>query len=98
MAWLRCAASVRGCCKSEYLHLSEPTTFLIIMAQMFMMYGFLVLMRGKDTRFQRLLAWIGRYSFGGYLVHALVIYAIAYVTRPLQLSGWHLPVTLLCSL
>lgn len=77
---------------STYL---KPTTFLIIMAQMLMMYGFLVLMRSKDTWFQRLLAWIGRYSFGGYLVHALVIYAIAYVTRPLQLSGWHLPVTLL---
>ncbi|WP_440117026.1 acyltransferase [Paenibacillus sp. QZ-Y1] len=77
---------------STYL---KPTTFIIIMAQMLMLYGFLVLLRGKDTPFQRLLTWIGRYSFGGYLVHALVIYGIAYVTRPLQLSGWHLPVTLL---
>ncbi|MFC9706891.1 acyltransferase [Paenibacillus sp. NPDC056933] len=77
---------------STYL---KPTTFLIIIAQLFMFYGLLVLLRDKDRPFQRLLAWIGRYSFGGYLVHALVIYGIAYVTRPLQLSGWHLPITLL---
>ncbi|GAB1157522.1 acyltransferase [Paenibacillus illinoisensis] len=77
---------------STYL---KPTTFIIIMAQLFMLYGFLVLLRGKTTKFLSVLTWIGRYSFGGYLVHALVIYAIAYFTRPLQLSGWHLPVTLL---
>ncbi|MCG7384581.1 acyltransferase [Paenibacillus sp. ACRRY] len=77
---------------STYL---KPTTFIIIMAQMFMLYGFLVLLRGKTTKFLGALTWIGRYSFGGYLVHALVIYAIAYFTRPLQLGGWHLPVTLL---
>ncbi|MDR6727010.1 surface polysaccharide O-acyltransferase-like enzyme [Paenibacillus amylolyticus] len=77
---------------STYL---KPTTFIIIMAQMLMLYGFLVLLRSKNTRFQQLFTWIGRYSFGGYLVHALIIYCIAYVTRPLLLTGWHLPVTLL---
>lgn len=77
---------------STYL---KPSTFISIMAQMLMFYGFLVLLNGKNLWFQRLLAWIGRYSFGGYLVHALVIYAIAYVTRPLHLSGWHLPVTII---
>ncbi|WP_342554563.1 acyltransferase [Paenibacillus sp. FSL R7-0652] len=77
---------------STYL---KPSTFINIMAQMFMFYGFLVLLRGKNLWLERILTWIGRYSFGGYLVHALVIYAIAYVTRPLQLSGWHLPVTIL---
>ncbi|MGF9697503.1 acyltransferase [Paenibacillus sp. MABNR03] len=77
---------------STYL---KPTTFIIIMAQMFMLYGFLILLRGKTTKFLNLLTWIGRYSFGGYLVHALIIYAIAYFTRPLQLGGWHLPITLL---
>ncbi|MCP1135597.1 acyltransferase [Paenibacillus polysaccharolyticus] len=77
---------------STYL---KPSTFISIMAQMLMLYGFLVLLHGKNLWFQRLLTWIGRYSFGGYLVHALVIYAIAYVTRPLHLSGWHLPVTII---
>ncbi|WP_145051198.1 acyltransferase [Paenibacillus xylanexedens] len=77
---------------STYL---KPTTFIIIMAQMLMLYGFLVLLRSKNTRFQQLFTWIGRYSFGGYLVHALIIYCIAYVTRPLLLTGLHLPVTLL---
>ncbi|WP_426334226.1 acyltransferase [Paenibacillus silvae] len=77
---------------STYL---KPSTFIIIMAQMLMFYALLALSRNKDLRFRRLLAWIGRYSFGGYLVHALVIYAIAYFTRPLQLSGWHLLATVL---
>jgi len=77
---------------STYL---KPTTFIIIMAQMFMLYGLIFLLRGKTTKFLGVLSWIGRYSFGGYLVHALVIYAIAYFTRPLQLGGWHLPITLL---
>ncbi|CAH1218546.1 acyltransferase [Paenibacillus sp. JJ-223] len=89
---------LRGSGETMNLNIStylKPTTFVIIMAQMLMLYGFLVLLRGQNTRFQRLLAWIGRYSFGGYLVHALVIYGIAYVTRPLQLAGWHLPMTLL---
>lgn len=77
---------------STYL---KPSTFISITSQMLMLYGFLVLLNGKNLWFQRVLAWIGRYSFGGYLVHALVIYAIAYVTRPLHLSGWHLPVTII---
>ncbi|PYE48558.1 acyltransferase [Paenibacillus barcinonensis] len=77
---------------STYL---KPSTFIIIMAQMLMFYGLLALSRDRDLRFRRLLAWIGRYSFGGYLVHALVIYVIAYFTRPLHLSGWHLPITIL---
>ncbi|MBB6023184.1 surface polysaccharide O-acyltransferase-like enzyme [Paenibacillus sp. JGP012] len=77
---------------STYL---KPSTFIIIMAQMLMFYGLLALSRNKDLGFRHLLAWIGRYSFGGYLVHALVIYAIAYFTRPLQLSGWHLLATVL---
>nr|WP_145403537.1 acyltransferase [Paenibacillus xylanexedens] len=77
---------------STYL---KPSTFIIIMAQMLMFYGLLALFRDKDLGFRRLLDWIGRYSFGGYLVHALVIYAIAYFTRPLHLSGWHLLATVL---
>lgn len=80
---------------STYL---KPSTFILIMAQILMLYSFLVLLRGNDGQnlwFGLLLTWIGRYSFGGYLVHALVIYAIAYVTRPMQLSGWHLSVTIL---
>lgn len=77
---------------STYL---KPSTFLIIVAQILLLYGLLLMMKGRSASFLRLLGWIGKYSFGGYLVHALVIYCIAFFTRPLTLTGSHLPVTLL---
>lgn len=76
---------------STYL---KPTTFLLILSQMFLIYGILHLISEKSM-FYKLFTWIGRYSFGGYLVHALVIYGISYFTRPLQLAGYHLIFTLL---
>jgi surface polysaccharide O-acyltransferase-like enzyme len=77
---------------STYL---KPATFLIIMAQMLLLYGLLIMMQGRNKMFLRLLTWIGRYSFGGYLVHALIIYVIANFTRPLELGGNHLRFALL---
>lgn len=77
---------------STYL---KPSTFIIIVAQMLMLYGLLMMLQGKSRSFLRLLSWIGRYSFGGYLVHALIIYVIAYFTRPMELSGSHVSFTLL---
>ncbi|GIO30428.1 membrane protein [Paenibacillus albilobatus] len=77
---------------STYL---KPSTFIIIVAQMLLLYGLLILLRERNKACLRLLSWIGTYSFGGYLVHALVIYVIAYFTRPLYLAGSHLSVTLL---
>ncbi|MCJ8010234.1 acyltransferase [Paenibacillus sp. KQZ6P-2] len=77
---------------STYL---KPSTFIIIVAQMLLLYGLLMLLQPHSRKFTRLLAWMGRYSFGGYLVHALVIYAIAYITRPLDLGGYHMLFTLL---
>lgn len=77
---------------STYL---KPSTFIIIMAQMLLLYGLLILLRERNKAFLRLLSWIGTYSFGGYLVHALIIYVIAYFTRPLNLAGSHLSFTLL---
>ncbi len=76
---------------STYL---KPTTFVLILSQMFLIYGILHLLSAK-SKFYKLFTWIGRYSFGGYLVHALVIYWISFFTRPLQLAGYHLGFTLL---
>lgn len=77
---------------STYL---KPATFIIIIAQMLLLYGLLIMMQSRNKTFLRLLSWIGRYSFGGYLVHALVIYIIGNFTRPMELGGSHLRFTLL---
>lgn len=77
---------------STYL---RPSTFVIIVAQMLLLYGLLIMMQGRSQAFLRLLTWIGRYSFGGYLVHALIIYVIAFFTRPMDLAGSHVSFTLL---
>ncbi|MWV43942.1 acyltransferase family protein [Paenibacillus sp. HJL G12] len=77
---------------STYL---KPSTFIIIVAQMLLLYGLLIMMQGRSRMFLRLLAWIGKYSFGGYLIHALIIYVIAYFTRPMALEGSHVAFTLL---
>ncbi|MFD0716944.1 acyltransferase [Paenibacillus sp. GCM10027626] len=77
---------------STYL---KPSTFVIIVAQMVLLYGLLIMMQGRSRAFLRLLSWMGRYSFGGYLVHALIIYVIARFTRPMELGGSHVSFTLL---
>jgi surface polysaccharide O-acyltransferase-like enzyme len=89
---------LRGSGETVNLNIStylKPSTFIIIMAQMLLLYGLLLLLRERNQAFLRLLSWIGTYSFGGYLAHALVIYVIAYFTRPLNLAGSHLPFALL---
>lgn len=88
---------LRGSGETMNLNIStylKPTTFVLILSQMFLIYGILHLVSVK-SKFYKLFTWIGRYSFGGYLVHALVIYWIAFFTRPLQLAGYHLGFTLL---
>ncbi|WP_211747014.1 acyltransferase [Paenibacillus sp. Marseille-Q4541] len=88
---------LRGSGETMNLNIStylKPTTFLLILSQMFLLYGVFRMISVK-SKFHQLFTWIGRYSFGGYLVHALIIYGIAFFTRPLQLSGYHLGFTLL---
>ncbi|MDR0269380.1 acyltransferase [Paenibacillus sp.] len=89
---------LRGSGEAVNLNIStylKPTTFIIIIAQMLLLYGLLIMMQGRNKTFLRLLSWIGKYSFGGYLVHALIIYLIAKFTRPLELGGSHMMFTLL---
>lgn len=88
---------LRGSGETMNLNIStylKPQTFALILSQMFLLYG-MMLVVSPQSRFRKWFTWIGRYSYGGYLVHAMVIYGIAYFTRPMMLTGYHLPVTLL---
>lgn len=79
---------------STYL---KPSTFVLIVSQLLLLYGLLLHLQ-KDTRsepFRRMLNWIGRYSFGGYLAHALVLAFISYYTRSLALGDHHFTATLI---
>ncbi|WP_046213200.1 acyltransferase [Paenibacillus wulumuqiensis] len=77
---------------STYL---KPTTFVIVVSHMLLIYGLALLLSRQNHVLVRFLKWCGRYSFGGYLSHALILAGVASLTRPLVLTGMHLPVTLL---
>ncbi|MDP4099023.1 acyltransferase [Paenibacillus sp. P96] len=76
---------------STYL---KPSTFLLIVSQMLLLYGLLLRPHANAApgRFRRMLAWMGKYSFGAYLCHALLLYGVAYFTRSLPLQNLHLAV------
>lgn len=77
---------------STYL---KPSTFFLIAAQMFLLYGAAVVLKERDGLLRKTLMFIGTYSFGGFLAHALVLGLVARFTRPLQLAGFHLQATAL---
>lgn len=77
---------------STYL---KPTTFVIVVSHMMLMYGLALLLSRQHNVIVRFLKWCGRYSFGGYLSHALILAGVASFTRKLDLTGYHLPWTLL---
>lgn len=73
---------------SNYL---KPTTFLIIVSQLLLLYGFALMLQKRKGALYRILRFIGRHSFGGFLAHAFVLMLVSAITRPMQLSGSHLP-------
>lgn len=73
---------------STYL---KPSTFIIIVCQLLLLYGFALLLRQRQGRLYRMLQFIGRYSFGGFLSHAFVLMLVSLATRSIPLSGAHLP-------
>ncbi|WP_197480018.1 acyltransferase [Paenibacillus swuensis] len=77
---------------STYL---KPSTFLLIVSQMLIMYGMSLKLAETRSLLQRLFRWIGTYSFGGFLAHPLAIWALAPLTRPDRWVGNHLGVTAL---
>jgi peptidoglycan/LPS O-acetylase OafA/YrhL len=76
---------------STYL---KPTTFIIIIAQMLLLYRMALLIIDNGGFFLKLLRFIGTYSFGGFLIHPLIISMLSVVTRPMHLTGNHLWVTI----
>lgn len=77
---------------SNYL---KPSTFVIIVSQLLLLYGFALLLQRRKGAIYRILRFIGRYSFGGFLAHAFVLMLVSGVTRPMQLTGSHLPAALI---
>ncbi len=77
---------------STYL---KPTTFVLVVSQMLLMYGLAILLSRQQHAITRFLQWCGRYSFGGYLSHALLLAAVASWTRKLVLTDLHLLTTVL---
>ncbi|MFB5763680.1 acyltransferase [Paenibacillus medicaginis] len=89
---LRQSGDVMNLNISTYL---KPSTFLLIVSQMLLLYGLLLRPHPEAApgRFRRMLAWMGKYSFGAYLCHALLLYGVAYFTRSLPLQNLHLAAT-----
>lgn len=77
---------------STYL---KPSTFAIIVSQLLLMYGASLLLQKRKGALYRILRFIGRHSFGGFLAHAFVLMLVSGVTRPLHLTGYHLPAALI---
>lgn len=74
---------------STYL---RPAIFLLIVTQLAAAYALSVLLDRYGGWFKRFMLMVGRHSFGGFLAHAFVLMLVANVTRPLTLTGYHLPV------
>lgn len=72
---------------STYL---RPHIFLLIVAQLLVAYGLAVVIDRHGGTLKRLMLFIGRHSFGGFLAHAFVLMLLSTVTQPMQLEGWHL--------
>ncbi|AJY76859.1 acyltransferase [Paenibacillus beijingensis] len=89
---LRFSAEQMNLLVSSYL---KPSTFLIIVSELLLLYGFALMLQRRKGALSRILRFIGRHSFGGFLAHALVLMLVSMVTRPMQLSGFHLPAALI---
>ena len=77
---------------STYL---KPSTFAIIVSQLLLLYGAALLLQKRKGALYRIMRFIGRHSFGGFLAHAFVLMLVSGVTRPLHLAGYHLPAALI---
>jgi surface polysaccharide O-acyltransferase-like enzyme len=77
---------------SNYL---KPSTFVIIVSQLLLLYGLALMLQRRKGALYRILRFIGRHSFGGFLAHAFVLMLVGVVTRPMQLTGSHLPAALI---
>jgi surface polysaccharide O-acyltransferase-like enzyme len=81
--------------KLAYSTYLRPTTFFLITAQLWTVYGIALQLDKHGGVLRRIFLFIGRHSFGGFLAHAFVLMLISQITRPMYLSGYHLPVAVL---
>lgn len=77
---------------STYL---KPTTFVAVVSHILLMYGLVLLLAQRGGNIVRFLKWCGRYSFGGYLSHALILMGVSFFTRQITMPGINLPLTIL---
>jgi surface polysaccharide O-acyltransferase-like enzyme len=73
----------------------RPMTFVLIVSQLLVLYGIVLVVQKKGGAVRKVLHFIGTYSFGGFLAHAFILMLISFITRPLVLTGYHLPVAVL---
>ncbi|MFC5648816.1 acyltransferase [Paenibacillus solisilvae] len=69
----------------------RPLTFVLIVFQLLVLYGIVLVVQKKGGAARKVMHFIGTYSFGGFLAHAFVLMLISSITRPLVLTGYHLP-------
>ncbi|HZG84216.1 acyltransferase [Paenibacillus sp.] len=79
---------------STYL---RPVIFLLALSQLAAGFGVTVLVVRRGGWLKRALLAVGRLSFGAFLAHPLVLTGVAFLTRPLDLGGYHLPVAVASS-
>jgi len=80
---------------STYL---KPSSFIAVTVQILMLYGWALLLQKQGGWWSKLLASCGKYSFGAYLSHAMLLTGIAVLTRNWFFPGWHLLVSVLTAL
>lgn len=73
----------------------RPFTFVLIIFQLLLLYGIVLIVQKRGGAARKMLRFIGTYSFGGFLAHAFILMLISLITRPLVLTGYHLPVAVL---
>lgn len=79
----------------NYAGYLRPSSFILIVFQLLLLYGIVLVVQKRGGAARKVLRFIGTYSFGGFLAHAFVLMLISFITRPLVLTGYHLPVAVL---
>ncbi|EXX87917.1 acyltransferase [Paenibacillus darwinianus] len=77
---------------STYL---RPITFVLIVSQLLAAYGAVVVLDRHGGVFKKMLAFVGKHSFGGFLAHAYILMFVSFYTRQVELAGYHLPAAVL---
>lgn len=80
---------------STYL---KPSSFIAVTVQILMLYGWALLLQKQKGWWTKLLTLCGKYSFGAYLSHAMLLTGVAVLTRDWLFPGWHLLVSVLTAL